>query len=88
MASLTTDYTLADSAWTQVSTSKASVVITNAGPVTLYYAVAAAANDLSSTIGHELRYHETIRLSDLGSNNVFIRSGNTGGGAKAEVSAY
>jgi hypothetical protein len=88
MAALTADFTLANSAWTQVSTSKATVVITNTSTIPLRYAVAAADTDLANVTGHQINRNETVKLNDLGSNNVFIKSDNTGGGAKAAVSAY
>lgn len=88
MASLTTDYTLANSNWTQVSTGTATVVISNPSSIPIRYAVAATTGDLAAVTGHQLNRFETVKLSDLGSNNVFIRSDNTGGGGVANVSAY
>lgn len=88
MASSTTDYTLVNSTWLQVSTGKASVIITNNDTLPINYAVAASASDLTAVSGHEIHRLETVKLSDLGANNVFIRCNNTGGGARATVSAY
>jgi hypothetical protein len=88
MAALTTDYTLADSAWTAVSAAKGTVIIYNPSTIPLFWGVAAAPSDLASVVGHELPSRCTIKLVSLGSNNVYIRSGNTGGGGKAAVSAY
>jgi hypothetical protein len=88
MAALTTDFTLADSTWTAVSAAKATVIIYNPSTLPVFWGVAAAPSDLANVVGHELKSLCTIKLNDLGSNNVYIRSGNVGGGAKAAVSAY
>ena len=88
MAALTADFTLANSNWTQTSSAKATVIITNSSSIPIRYAVAATDTDLAAVEGHQLRQFETVKLTDLGSNNTFIKSDNVGGGAKAAVSAY
>lgn len=90
MASFTTDYNLANANWTQVSTNKNVVLIYNSGSLPVYYAVAAASGDLTSVTGHVLDSRKSIKIDGLGttSQNVFIRSGNSSGGASASVSAY
>lgn len=87
MASFTTDFTLANSNWTQVSTNKNVVIIYNSGTLPIFFAVAAASGDLSSVTGHELAARKMIKLDGLGttSQNVFIKSAS---GATAAVSAY
>lgn len=88
MASSTTDYTLANSNWTQVSTGTGRVIISNRGTLTVHYAVATSASDLTNIIGHEITSRKTEELEGLGANNVYVKSANTGGGAVITVTAY
>jgi len=88
MAALTSSSIAITAAWTQVSTSKATVILTNPLSLPLQYAVAATSSDLNGVIGHEFNRLETVTLTDLGTsgNNVFVKA--AGGSGILIVTAY
>lgn len=87
MAALTADITLTDQ-WVQISSAKATVIISNKLPLAINYAVAATTGDLAGVTGHELNRLQVIGLYNLGTNNVFAKTANVGGGGIIAVSAF